>query len=116
MKKWLDKKRGGKLIEIGLFLSLALVLCVAVWQAFFKEDKAGEAQGSAEEAKLVAILENIAGVGEAEVMIGVYEDGQRGVVIVCEGANNLSVIIDVREAASIALGIEPKNVKVYLKK
>ncbi len=116
MKKWLDNKRGAKLIEISLFVCLALVLCVAVWQAFFKEDKTSHALGNAEEAKLVAILENIAGVGEAEVMIGVYENGERGVVIVCEGANNLSVFIDVREAAAIALGIEPKNVKVYLKK
>lgn len=116
MKKWLDKKRGARLLEVGLFIGLAVVLCIAVWQVFLKEDKAGSVSGNAEEAKLVAILENIAGVGEAEVMIGVYENGERGVVIVCEGANNLSVFMDVREAAAIALGIEPKNVKVYLKK
>ncbi len=116
MNNWLDKKRGAKLIEVGLFVCLALVLCIAVWQAFFKEDKTSHASESAEEAKLVAILENIAGVGETEVMIGVYENGERGVVIVCEGANSLSVLMDIREAASIALGIEPKNVKIYLKK
>ena len=116
MKQWLDKKHAARLLRAGLFLCLALVLCVAVWQVFLSEDKTGAVSENAEEAKLVAILENIAGVGEAEVMIGVYENGERGVVIVCEGANNLSVFMDVREAASIALGIEPKNVKVYLKK
>lgn len=116
MRKWLDKKRGTKLIEIGLFVCLALMLCIAVWQAFLKEDKVSQVSENTEEARLVAILENIAGVGEAEVMIGVYENGERGVVIVCEGANSLSVLMDVREVASIALGIEPKNVKVYLKK
>ena len=116
MKKWLNNKRSAKLIEIGLFVCLAFVLCIAVWQAFLKEDKISQATETTEEAKLVAILENIAGVGEAEVMIGVYENGERGVVIVCDGANSLSVLMDVREVASIALGIEPKNVKVYLKK
>ena len=116
MKKWLDKRRGAKLIQVSLFVCLALVLCTAVWQVFFEEDKSSHASENTEETKLVAILENIAGVGEAEVMIGVYENGERGVVIVCEGANNLSVLMDVREVASIALGIEPKNVKVYLKK
>ena len=116
MKTWLDKKRGAKLIQIGLFACLAFALCIAVQQAFFKEDKTSYAYENTEEAKLVAILENIAGVGEAEVMIGVYENGERGVVIVCEGANDLSVLMDVREVASIALGIEQKNVKVYLKK
>jgi hypothetical protein len=114
--KWLSKNRKGKLLEIGLFVALALALCFAVWQVFLKEDKATVPTGSEEEIRLVAILESIAGVGDAEVMIGVYENGERGVVIVCEGAENISVLMDVREAAAAALGIEQKYVKVYLKK
>ena len=113
--EWLSKK-GGRLLKVGLFIGLALVLCVAIWQVFLKEDKAGSGLENAEETKLAAILESIAGVGDAEVMIGVYENGERGVVIVCEGAERLSVLLDVREAAAAALGIEQKYVKVYLKK
>ena len=48
-------------------------------------------------------------------MISDGETNEKGVVIVCEGANNISVLIDVREAAATALGINQQNVKIYLK-
>ena len=90
-------------------------MCFAVWQVFIDEKQPAIKYENAEESRLVAILEQIDGVGEAEVMIGASESGERGVVIVCEGANRLSVVVDIREAAAIALGINQKNVKVYLK-
>ena len=115
MWKSSNKKHVKKALEILLFIGLAIALCLAVWQVFLKEDKNVQSLGNTEEERLVAILEQIDGVGDAEVMIGVSENGNKSVVIVCDGADRLSVIMDVREAAATALGIEEKFVKIYLK-
>ena len=64
----------------------------------------------------MALLEEMNGVGKAEVMVCETEDGVLGVVIVCEGANDLQVNMHVREAVATALGTAQNNVKIYLKK
>ena len=111
-----DKKKRGKVLEIAIIALIALLLCFAVWQVFFKKDKDESAvSATGEEERLIAILEQIEGVGKADVMIGTTDDGERSVVVVCEGANSISVLIDVREAAATALGISEKQVKIYLK-
>lgn len=104
--------------EILLLCLLALLLGFSVWK-FFYDDKASEptaAMQSETEKKLSALLSEIDGVGEAEVMICETEEGVQSVVIVCSGANNLQVTMDVREAVSAALGTDEKSVKIYLKK
>ena len=106
-KKWL---------EVALLGVMAVVLGFAVWQVFLKDKQPTSTNADSDEIRLVSILETINGVGDAEVMIGRTEDGIQSVVVVCEGANKISVLIDVREAAATALGIEQKYVKVYLKK
>ena len=68
------------------------------------------------EKKIGLILQEIEGVGEASVAVCETEEGVLGAVVVCQGANNLKVIMDVREAVATALGTEEKAVKVYLKK
>ena len=44
------------------------------------------------------------------------EDGVQSVVVVCDGANDLRVVLNVREAVASALGTQEKNVKIYQKK
>ena len=61
-------------------------------------------------------MEEIDGVGDANVIVYEAEDGAKSVVVVCEGANNLRVVMNVREAVAAALGTEVKAVKIYLKK
>lgn len=104
-----------KLWQGVLLVAMGIFLLIAVWSVFLKKESTTASVMSAEEERLAAILEKIEGVGEAEVMIGVSETGERSVVVVCDGGNSLSVIMDVREAAAAALGIEQKLVKVYLK-
>ena len=101
--------------EILLLCGLAVLLVIACYEVFVKDEKIKSVSGSVEELRLKEILQTIAGVGEAEVMIGESENGVKSVVIVCDGANNLSVLIDLREAAAAAIGIDEKNVKIYLK-
>jgi hypothetical protein len=68
------------------------------------------------EQKVVRILEEIDGVGKASVAVCETDDGVESVVVVCEGANDLRVIMDVKEAVSAALGTKQNAVKIYLKK
>lgn len=109
----------GKLKDILLLSVLALTLIFAAWK-IFDTDESGEVVsgvlGSENERKVSRLLQEIDGVGDAEVMICETEDGVQSVVVVCEGAKDLQVVINVREAVAAALGTEEKAVKIYLKK
>lgn len=103
--------------DILLILGIALIIFVAA-QFVFKEETASPAAsvGSEMEIRVCRLLEEINGVGEAEVMICETEEGVQSVVVVCEGAKDLQVLLNIREAVSAALGTNQSAVKVYLKK
>ena len=101
----------------GLFLAiLALILVFASWKIFYKQEKSASVVALSEtEQKLALLLQQMDGVGEATVAVCETEEGILGAVVVCQGANDLQVIMDVREAVAVALGTSEKAVKVYLK-
>ena len=68
---------------------------------------------SSTELKLTQILTNIEGVGEADVMINENEDEIFGVIIVCQGANNLMTRSNILNAVSTALKIDKKLIAIY---
>ncbi len=115
--KWKKNARSGKIKEVLVIGGLAIALLLAVWNVFFTGDKVSVAgtQTPAEE-KVSRLLEQIHGVGKADVAICETEDGVQSVVVVCEGANDLQVLMNVREAVASAVGTQEKNVKIYLKK
>ncbi len=107
----------GRTKDILLMCVLAIVLFYAAWKIFRADEKDKTvAQLSETEAKVMRILQEIDGVGDAEVVVCETEDGGKNVVVVCEGGKNIRVIMDVREAVAAALGTEEKAVKIYLKK
>lgn len=107
----------GKMKDFLLLVVLAIVLIFAAWQIFRKDDSSDTSVAATEtEEKVIRLLEEIDGVGEANVIVCESENGVESVVVVCEGANDLRVVMDVREAVSAALGTEQKAVKIYLKK
>ena len=101
-----------------LLVSLAVILLLSAWQIFHTEEgQSVSSQGvSEEELKVMRLLEEMEGVGDANVIVYTDDNSKKNVVIVCEGANNLRVIMQVREAVAAALGTEEKAVKIYLKK
>lgn len=107
-----------KLKNVALLFAVATVLAVAVWQVFFTDEETTVSSvGASElERELALLLNEIDGVGEATVMIYETEEGVQSVVVVCDGANNLQVNMDVREAVAAALGATEKSVKIYQKK
>ena len=108
----------GKIKDALLLSVLALILLFAVWKIFYvdEENALKNVSASETEQKISSLLSEINGVGKADVMICETEDGVQSVVVVCEGANDLQVVMDVREAVAAALGTEEKAVKIYLKK
>ena len=105
--------------DVILLSALALLLCFAVWKIFFvpaNQMKATTVVKTESEKALEELLSEIDGVGEVRVMICNDETGLTSSVIVCEGAKDIRVNTEVREAAATALGTDEKNVKIYLKK
>ena len=68
---------------------------------------------SATELKLTGILSSIDGVGRTDVMITEDEGKIVGVVIVCEGADNLMTRSNILNAVSTALNIDKKIIAIY---
>ena len=105
-----------RLKEIGLLFILSVLLLGGAWLVFGKDETTANTASTDTEKRLAAILGDIGGVGEVEVMLSDTDEGEKGVVIVCQGAKDIVVLLSVREAAATALGIQQKNVKIYLKK
>lgn len=112
------KRMDGRIKDILLLSILGLVLFFAAWEIFHTEESVATVVNVSTETenKVMRLLEEIEGVGEANVMICENEEGVQSVVVVCDGANDLRVVINVREAVAAALGTEENAVKIYLKK
>ncbi len=106
-----------KLKNLALFFTVGALLAVLIFQVFSSDDTPVTKVGNTElETELCMLLEEINGVGEVNVMIYEGENGVEGVVVVCDGANNLHVNMNIREAVAAALGTDEKSIKIYLKK
>ena len=115
----LKKRFAGKWKDWLILLIVAGVLLFVAWKVFHGEEDNPASiivQGTETEIKISRLLEEMEGVGEAEVIVCEDENGAISAVVVCEGANDLRVIMNVREAVAAALGTDEKAVKIYLKK
>jgi len=126
-KKQTEKKKKsvtsfwrGKIKDIILLAVLAFALLFAAWKIFHgddeSQDKTVNLLATENEQKVARVLEEIEGVGEAEIIVYEDENGVKSVVVVCDGAHNFSVVMDVREAVAAALGTQESAVKIYQKK
>lgn len=124
-KRKTKRERGEKIFigrakDVIIVVVLGLILTFAVWKIFYSEDsasmQASQYVATETEKRICRLLQEIEGVGEVEVMICETEDGVQSVIVVCEGANDLQVIMNVREVVSTALGTEQKSIKIYVKK
>ena len=104
--------------DLLLLILLALLLIFTAWQIFHAEENTSvnKLQPTETEMLVIRLLEEIDGVGEADVIVYETKEGIQSVAIVCDGAKNLRVVMDVKSAVSAALGTQEKVIKVYLKK
>lgn len=110
----LKKQKIKQILLLGLLVLVLLFCCFGVFLQ--PSTTVNSTLQSQTEQKIGQMLSQMQGVGEASVVICQTEEGVESVVVVCEGANQLQTLVNIREAVSTALGIEQKAVKIYLKK
>ena len=116
MKKLLDYyTRHKKILLIAVLLVAFIILAFVLYGSKSKITSAAgnEVDRSVTEIKLMRILSEIDGVGQAEVMINEGEKGVNGVIIVCEGAYNIMTRSDILNAVATALNVEKNNIAIY---
>lgn len=106
----------GKTKDVLILALLVFVVLLASWLLFSLDSGDTQTVYSDVEKRIGGMLSQMDGVGEACVTVCETEDGVQSVVVVCDGAKDLQVILSIREAVATALGLEEKNVKIYLKK
>lgn len=115
MRKVIDYVKENKKIIIVVLLIVILIGAVYIIDKGQKSSStsSGNTQKSETEVKLTGILSNIEGVGNTDVMITENEGEILGVVIVCEGANNIMTRSNILNAVSTALNIDKKIIAIY---
>ena len=122
MKKAVEFLKQNKNAVIVLVLLVALIIIAASlngnigFLSSSTEVNASTENKSETEIKLQRILSEIDGVGKAEVMISEGADGIEGVIIVCDGADNLMTRNDILKAVSTLLKVKANNIAIYAMK
>ncbi len=114
MRKVLNFVNDNKKIIIVVILIIVLVGTIYfINKATEKAPAFSDTAKSETEVKLTGILSSIDGVGATDVMINESTDGIKGVVIVCEGANNIMTRNNILNAVSTALNIDKNLIAIY---
>ena len=105
-----------KLIAAAFILAAALLIYSTVAGAV--SERRGDAETTAvmndEEQRLAAVLSGIDGAGSVETMISRGTEGEiTGVLVIAEGAEDITVMLRLMSAAATALGVDRKLVDVY---
>ena len=115
MRKVIDYVKENKKIIIVVLLIVLLIGAVFLLDKGEKSSStlAEYTAKSQTEIKLRDILTNIEGVGNTDVMINENDGEILGVVIVCEGANNIMTRSNILNAVSTALNIDKSITAIY---
>ncbi|MBE5790768.1 MAG: hypothetical protein E7322_01255 [Clostridiales bacterium] len=102
--KWFEKINAGTWALMGIFALLCLLL--------ISGRKETDDMGTDIEKRMERVIEKMEGVKDCDVMI--IDEGNEitGVLIVCEGAEDISVRIRVQNAAKTLLNIENCKISV----
>lgn len=105
MKRFLEELRGARRIE--LFLAIAAIAVLLLVQM---RNETISVCRTEQELRLIAILNSIEGVGQVDAMIS--EGEPPGVLIVAEGADEMSVMLRLQYAVQTLLGVEASRVEI----
>ncbi len=109
--KKLGKIKNLQLIAAVLIIAVALVIYSNV-ALKSESETAAESTMTEEEERLSNILENIDGAGEVEVMISRKGDEVVGILVIAEGADDISVILKLQRATVSAMGVDKSVVEI----
>lgn len=105
------KVLGVKNISI-IVVTIIIALALLIYSSVDKEDSRVNDMDD-EEMRLSAVLSEIEGAGKVTTMI-VREDGKvKGVLVIAEGAEDISVMLKLLNATSTVMGVDRSVVEVY---
>lgn len=91
----------------------ALVIALVLLCLLFVSSRRGEGNVKTDlEIRLERVMEKVEGAGESYVMINDENGSVKGVIIMCEGAESISVRLRVQEAARALLDIPNERIHV----
>jgi hypothetical protein len=115
MKKLNNLLKANKTILIIIALIVVLIIAVLFIDKYnsTNETSTTSVNQTESERKLESILSAMEGVGQTQILINETDEGIYGVIIVCEGANNIMVRNNILNAVSTALNIEKNIIAIY---
>lgn len=115
--KWFGKLKKVKNLEIVIAVALAAVAIVIYVALSFcgsgKRPTEPQIQMTEKEARVARMISEIAGVGEARVLITGEDNAVVGVVIVAEGADKMDNRIKMIRLASKATGATVDQIEIF---
>lgn len=91
----------------------ALILALFLLCLLLVSSKRGEESVKTElEIRMERMIEKVEGAGESHVLINEENGAVKGVLIICEGAEDISVRLRVQEAAHAVLDTENERIHV----
>ena len=119
--KIISKLRGIKNIQIVVALIIIAVALIIYSNVISKTKTTSKSESLAasvmtdEELRLSNVLSSIDGAGDVSVMISKVGDSIVGVIVIAEGAKDISVRLRLLDATSTALGVDKSVINVYSK-
>lgn len=107
MKRFLGEIRGVQKIEwLLLVVAVAMMLMLGLGQSDQTSSKRTEAEN-----RLISALSAIEGIGRTDALIS-EKDGRTSVLIIAEGAEDMSVQLDILRAVQTMVGNELSDIEI----
>lgn len=96
-----------------MVVTIIIALTLLIYSGVDKKDKPTDTVMDEEETRLATVLSGIEGAGQVRTMI-VREDGViKGVLVIAEGAEDISVMLKLLNATATVMGVDKSVVEVY---
>ncbi len=110
--KKLGKIKNLQLIVAVFIIAIALVIYSNVADKNQSETTPVSSVMTAEEERLSAVLESIDGAGRVEVMVSRKGEDVVGILVIAEGADDISVLLKLQRATVSAMGVDKSVVEI----
>lgn len=110
--KKLGKIKNLQLIVAVFIIAVALIIYSNVASEKETEPVSVSSVMTEEEKRLSNVLENIEGAGQVEVMITRKDDEVVGILVIAEGADDISVQLKLQRATVSAMGVDKDVVEI----
>lgn len=98
-----------KIMVIAIIIALGLI----IYSDVSTNESGVVSNMDQEEIRLASTLSQIEGVGEVQTMITRNGDDILGVLVIAEGAENISVMLKLLDATATVMGVDKSIVEVY---